>query len=134
MILLQQSAQTGTAPFPDVDALVRDIVNQKSDFNGIGPRFGLTGDYHLGGGFGIIGSLSTSLLVGEIESRLHTRIDVEPVLPLAGEGTVDISAPVTEEEVTSLVAPVILIQSLLSFASTILMKLASFQTSMQKLV
>ena len=94
---------TGTAFFPDVDALVRDIVNQKSDFNGIGPRFGMTGDYHLGGGFGIIGSLSTSLLVGEVESRLRTRIDVTPVLPLAGEGTVDI-VDVTNEQVTSLVA------------------------------
>ncbi len=93
----------GTATFPDVDALVRDIVNQKSDFNGIGPRLGMTGEYHLGGGFGIIGCLSTSLLVGEVESRLRTRIDVEPVLPLAGEGTVGLDL-VTEETVTSLVA------------------------------
>lgn len=80
----------GTAlVFFDGAALVRDIVNQKSDFNGIGPRFGLSADYHLGGGFGITGSLSTSLLVGEVESSLRTRVDVGSVLP-EGEAIVNI--------------------------------------------
>lgn len=73
---LQSLAGTVSLSFIDGDAIIRDIVNQKSDFNGIGPRFGLTGDYHLSGGFGIVGSLSTSLLVGNVDSRLRSRIDL----------------------------------------------------------
>lgn len=90
----------------DVDAFVRDVVHQKSDFNGIGPRFGLTGDYHFGGGFGLIGSLSTSLLVGNVESRLRTRIDVvaDEVLPgvvLASDAAVAFTGLTSVSEITA---------------------------------
>lgn len=63
---------TGTIPF-NVTATLRDIVNQKSKFNGIGPRFGVDANYCVGGGFGVVGSLSTSLLIGEIDTHLNER-------------------------------------------------------------
>lgn len=59
----------------DMVSNIRDIVNQKSDFKGIGPRFGVESNYHLGGGFGFVGGISVALLVGEINSSLFTHID-----------------------------------------------------------
>lgn len=51
-----------------VTGQIHEIVNQKSNWEGFGPRLGVDGRYALGAGFGIVGSLSTSLLVGEIDS------------------------------------------------------------------
>lgn len=76
-------AATGTIPFA-VTATVRDVVNQKSDFNGVGPRFGLDATYHLGGGFGVVGSLSTSLLIGEIDSTFTEEATFDSSAVIAG--------------------------------------------------
>jgi Legionella pneumophila major outer membrane protein precursor len=40
-------------------------TTQKSEFHGIGPRFGVDTRYRLGHGFGVVGQLATALLVGE---------------------------------------------------------------------
>lgn len=56
---------------------LEDIVNQTSKFEGIGPRFGAEGSFHLGGGFGLVGGLSTALLVGRQQSSLSQVIDGE---------------------------------------------------------
>lgn len=78
-------------PVFDVAATLREIVNQKSDFDGIGPRFGFDASYHVGGGFGIVASLATSLLVGEIESTFSERIETAGVVTLdLAATTVDI--------------------------------------------
>jgi Legionella pneumophila major outer membrane protein precursor len=66
-------------PVLDFTATLRDIARHRSDFNGVGPRFGIDASYHVGGGFGIVGSLSTSLLAGRIESSFSERIEVAGV-------------------------------------------------------
>lgn len=50
------------------------FIAQTSDFEGIGPRLGTEGTFHLGGGFGLTGTLSTALLVGEQQSALSDRL------------------------------------------------------------
>lgn len=105
------------SPVADVTATLRDIVHQKSEFDGIGPRFGCDVSYHLGGGFGVVGSLSTSLLVGEHEATLSERIETAGTVTFTVPGLtlVDIAplfiggalTNVTAEVVTA-VAPTIL--------------------------
>lgn len=56
-----------------VNAYIRDFVNVRSNFNGIGPRLGMDASYYLGCGFGAVGSLSTSLLVGESNHSFSER-------------------------------------------------------------
>lgn len=64
-----------TATF-DILANLREVINQKSDFEGIGPRFGVDASYAIGcSGFGIVGGISTSLLIGEIDSTLFNRVE-----------------------------------------------------------
>lgn len=43
----------------------------KSDFNGIGPRIGLEGNYDPGFGFGFMGEIAGSLLIGKIHSKTN---------------------------------------------------------------
>lgn len=68
------SALISVTPAFDVTGALREVVNQKSDFNGVGPRFGIDASYNFCGGFGIVGSLSTSLLVGDIDSHYAERV------------------------------------------------------------
>lgn len=44
---------------------ITEYVNQKSYFQGVGPRFGLDSTYHLACGFGLVGDLSTGLIIGK---------------------------------------------------------------------
>jgi hypothetical protein len=62
-------------PVADVAVTVRDVVRQRSEFNGIGPRFGFDATYHVGGGFGVVGNIATSLLVGDHEAHFSERIE-----------------------------------------------------------
>lgn len=59
----------------DVLSTSQQVVNQKTKFNGIGPRFGMEANYMIGGGIGISVGASTSLLVGEAESAFSARLD-----------------------------------------------------------
>ncbi len=72
-------------------ANIRANVDTRSRFNGIGPSFGIDGEYNLCGGFGIVGYASTSLLVGEANSHLHSRIAIEPEKQI--KGTALVTAP-----------------------------------------
>jgi hypothetical protein len=47
---------------------ITGVQRFKSEYRGIGPRLGVDGRYCLNSGFGIDGNLSTSLLVGDIDS------------------------------------------------------------------
>lgn len=53
-----------------------EAVREKSEFDGIGPRLGFEGDVNFGGGFGIIGGISTALLVGETDHSINDRVDL----------------------------------------------------------
>lgn len=124
LIAVTLTTTTGTAlvapaliaPVVDVAATLRDIVHQKSDFDGIGPRFGFDASYHLGGGFGVVGSLSTSLLVGEHEATFSERIltggtitVVDATLTTIAIGDAEPGAlPVSGELVTGPIGPVVL--------------------------
>lgn len=66
-----------------------DAVRQKSELDGIGPRFGADADFNLGGGFGIVGGISTALLVAETNSSFNERLDI------ASATTFDIDATFT---------------------------------------
>jgi hypothetical protein len=44
----------------------------KSNFDGVGPMIGLDASYYLFYGFGLVGHFSTSLLAGNVESKLNT--------------------------------------------------------------
>lgn len=71
----------------DLDVTIDDIFHTRSKFNGIGPRLGFDLNYCLGGGFGIVGSLSTSLLVGEVEGSFAHRAVVAGTFTGADLGT-----------------------------------------------
>ncbi|MBA2654963.1 MAG: hypothetical protein H0U71_07885 [Gammaproteobacteria bacterium] len=65
----------GLAVIIDVASEQNDVINQKSDFDGIGPRFGIEGTYMIKGALGIVGGISTSLLVGEEDSSYTARLE-----------------------------------------------------------
>jgi len=90
-VLAGEVGPLAVAPVFDVTARVLDIARQKSDFDGVGPRFGMDASYHLGGGFGVVGGLSTALLVGDTESRFRERIETTATATLALTG----AAPLT---------------------------------------
>jgi hypothetical protein len=54
-------------PVADVAVEVGDSFNHRNEFGGVGPRLGFDFNYHVGAGFGIVGSLSTSLLLGVLD-------------------------------------------------------------------
>lgn len=56
-----------------------DILNQENDFNGVGPRFGVSADLGFGCGFSFTGLIGTDLLVGRIDSGLAERNSSEEV-------------------------------------------------------
>lgn len=58
----------GDSPFL-INRINEVISRQSSEYWGVGPRFGAEGSYAFGCGFGMIGQIATSLLVGEIDSR-----------------------------------------------------------------
>lgn len=80
----------------DVLSELNEIVHQSSEFNGIGPRFGLSGTYNLGCGFGVSGGASTSLLVGDISSNFLDVVTNNLSVVQAGDASfsipVDVSA------------------------------------------
>jgi hypothetical protein len=45
------------------------IVDESSDFDGIGPLAGLDANYYLGAGFGVVGKVDSALLVGHVDSK-----------------------------------------------------------------
>jgi hypothetical protein len=67
-------AQGLLVPFIDVTETVTDATQQRSIFQGVGPRLGIEANYHLGGGLGLVGKLSAALLVGRIESKFTERL------------------------------------------------------------
>jgi hypothetical protein len=62
-------------PVADVSVAVRDVVRQRSEFSGIGPRVGFDANYHIGCGFGVVGNISTSLLIGDTDAHFSERIE-----------------------------------------------------------
>jgi hypothetical protein len=66
----------GAATLTDValDVSIIDFTRNHSKFNGIGPRFGFDVAYNVMCGVGVVGSLSTSLLVGEVRNSFGERI------------------------------------------------------------
>lgn len=48
-----------------------ETIDQHCDFKGVGPEFGADVSYYLCWGFGLVGTLSTSILVGAIDSGLN---------------------------------------------------------------
>jgi hypothetical protein len=60
---------------PELDH-INFYTTQKSEFHGIGPRFGVDTRYRLGHGFGVVGQLATALLVGESN---HNQYDYDLV-------------------------------------------------------
>lgn len=98
----------------DIAATIRDIVHTKSEFDGIGPRFGFDASYHLGGGFGVVGSLSTALLVGEHEATYSERIETAGTVTIPtladiaiGVGVTSLGIPVIDAVVTAPLAPIV---------------------------
>jgi hypothetical protein len=60
-------------PVPNVtsmtlDVSVGDSLNRESQFEGVGPRIGIDLNYNFCGGFGLVGSVSTALLVGDVDN------------------------------------------------------------------
>lgn len=73
---------------------IEEFVLQSSDFNGIGPKLGFEGSFHLGGGFGLIGKINTALLVGKKESSLSEELHANFDLLLTGlESEITYSTP-----------------------------------------
>lgn len=49
-------------------------INQKSRFSGAGPRLGLNMEYALCWGFGLVGDISTSVLLGDTNTSFHSSL------------------------------------------------------------
>lgn len=78
-------AGAGTvAPVFSLAGTINDYLHQKSDFNGIGPRFGVDASYHLGGGFGVIGNIATSLLIGRTHDTSCETVNTAGTVSLVG--------------------------------------------------
>lgn len=74
LIPLRDFTIVGTAELDDeLSFVTTDFFHHRSKFIGVGPRFGFDIDYHLACCFGIVGSLSTSLLVGEVNNTFAER-------------------------------------------------------------
>lgn len=54
----------------DIVTNVSETVNQKSYFQGLGPRLGLDASYHVFCGFGVVADFSASLIIGQHHSKL----------------------------------------------------------------
>lgn len=63
-------------------------VKQRTEYQGVGPRLGVNGSYHIGNGFGLVSEASVALLAGKINSQL------EDVLSFVNRG-VGTSGPVS---------------------------------------
>lgn len=61
-----------------------ETVDQKSYFNGLGPQLGVDAHYYLCWGFGLVGNLSTSLLIGEINSSLNETLTTKTKATVVG--------------------------------------------------
>jgi len=59
----------------------------KSDFEGIGPRFGIDTAVHLGSGFSIVGTMAGSLLIGDVDSKYQSFSDNVTNIYKNGDGT-----------------------------------------------
>lgn len=68
-----QLAGVSPGSFTDIElgADLTEVVNQVTNYSGLGPHIGFDVNYHLRWCFGIVGSLSSSLLVGRMHSNLY---------------------------------------------------------------
>jgi hypothetical protein len=73
---LDDAIAVSVVPVFDVVATLKDISIQRSRFAGVGPHFGFDGSYNLGRGFGMVGSVSTSVLIGEAWSSFSERLEL----------------------------------------------------------
>lgn len=69
--------EVGTTAIADVDITTTVTLNnpgfaqnlkESSHFDGLGPRIGMNGVFHIGGNFGLVADLSAALLVGTVDS------------------------------------------------------------------
>lgn len=74
----------------------REIIREKSEFNGIGPRLGFGGTYNVYKGFGLVGDLSAALLIGNVENNYEDRF----VIDTTGSATTTITSGVVEINAT----------------------------------
>lgn len=97
----------------DIASNFRQVIDQHSRFQGIGPRIGCSGTYQFVTGIGIVGELSSSLLVGSVRNNLNENfvvdskaeivsLDIDGFLSVVAENTVD------ETPVLIIVTPVAL--------------------------
>jgi hypothetical protein len=52
------------------ESVLQDQIRQTNSFSGYGPRFGMNADFNFGGGFSLVGSIATDLLIGKMDSSL----------------------------------------------------------------
>ncbi|MBA2654787.1 MAG: hypothetical protein H0U71_06945 [Gammaproteobacteria bacterium] len=83
-----------------------ESIRQTSTYNGIGPRMGGEGAFHIGGGFGLVGSLSTAMLIGKQQSALSKTTTGELALALAGITTVTEGTPGFDISIDDLTPPI----------------------------
>lgn len=60
----------------DDDTFVEEEISYKSQFQGLGPRAAVNTRVALGGGFSVVGSMGTSLLIGSQKASLNDQIDI----------------------------------------------------------
>lgn len=85
-----------------------DHFHNRSKFNGIGPRLGFDLNWGFCNGFGVVGSLSAALLVGEEDSSLTQRITLDGAfgaLGLTVDGVSGITVPAVPEATVYSVNP-----------------------------
>lgn len=89
---------------------VFDHFHNRSKFNGIGPRLGFDLNWGFCNGFGVVGSLSAALLVGEEDSSLTQRVTLDGAFAALGitlDGVSGITVPAVPEGTTYTVNPFI---------------------------
>lgn len=89
----------------DFATTLTETVNQKSNFSGIGPRFGVDASYHFGQNFGLVGGIATSLLIGELDTKLFenlNEISTATVTSITSSGDLISSSVVVGSVLTSI--------------------------------
>lgn len=97
----------------DIASNFRQIIDQHSRFQGVGPRVGCGGTYQFANGIGIVGELSSSLLVGNVRNNLNERFIIDSSaeiinLDIDGVATIDATGPVVEGVVIASATPIAL--------------------------
>lgn len=89
----------------DTTGTFRERIHHKNDFDGVGPRVGATFNYALGCGFGVVADVSTSILVGDIDTWKRDTLDATLTNIATTAPTLSLATVITAASITPIGVP-----------------------------